>query len=261
MVYVVVLVGLAGAVSLALERGLSKLTHISWLGPGLSIWLAIGGKSLQKEALNLQCLLENEQTEPAKARLRSLVGRDTQELSRADIIRAAIESLAENTPDAVVGPLFWAALFGGPGAWAYRATNTLDAMVGYRCERYERFGWAAARLDDWLTFPPARLAAACTVCVSPLVGANAAAARHVQSLDARRHPSPNAGLLEATFAGALGVRLGGANSYRQRLELRPRLGFGPSPDLSSLRAATRLATAAACASAIVCLVVSRAVKA
>jgi adenosylcobinamide-phosphate synthase len=257
-VYVAVAVGMAATTALLLERGLARLTRMSWVGPSVSVCLAIGGKSLHQEARTLHRLLENEQTSQARARLRALVGRDTHRLSSSEMVRAAIESVAENTPDAVVGPLFWAALFGAPGAWAYRAANTLDAMVGYKCARYERFGWAAARLDDWLTFPAARLASACTVLVSPLVGADAIAARRVQALHAKRHPSPNAGLLEATFAGALGIRLGGANTYRQRLERRPQLGFGPAPGLASLDEATHLAAAAAALSCVVCLAISRA---
>jgi adenosylcobinamide-phosphate synthase len=123
---------------------------------------------------------------------------------------------------------------------AYRAANTLDAMVGYRDERYRAFGWAAARLDDALNWPVARLTAVATVAAAPLAGADARAAAGAWRRDGNRHPSPNGGQVEAAFAGALGVRLGGANRYGDAVEQRPHLGDGPPPDTAAIRRAARL---------------------
>jgi adenosylcobinamide-phosphate synthase len=141
-----------------------------------------------------------------------------------------IESVAENTCDAAVAPLLWGAVAGIPGLAAYRAVNTLDAMVGHRSPRYLRFGWACARLDDAANWVPARVTAALAVACAK--GGRFAAMRTVLR-DGAKHPSPNAGRCEAAFAGALGVRLGGTNVYGDVAEARPGLGEGgraPEPD-------------------------------
>ena len=143
--------------------------------------------------------------------------------------RAGVESLAENTSDAVVAPLFWGAVAGLPGLLGYRAVNTLDAMVGYRSARYARFGRVAARVDDVANLVPARLTAALTVLLAPLVGGRPADALRAWRRDASGHPSPNAGPVEATAAGALGLRLGGRTEYAYGVEDRPSLGDGRAP--------------------------------
>ncbi len=158
--------------------------------------------------------------------LPSLCGRDPAALDADGLVRAALESLAENTSDAQVAPLLWTAVGGAPGALVYRAINTLDAMVGYRSPKYARFGWAAARLDDVANVVPARLTAALVVVCAPLVGGSPTGAVRAWRRDAARHPSPNAGVVEAAFAGALGVRLGGPTRYPHGLEIRPALGDG-----------------------------------
>jgi adenosylcobinamide-phosphate synthase len=170
----------------------------------------------------------------------ALVARRADGLGAGELARATVESLAENTADAVAGPLVWTAVAGAPGAVAYRATNTLDAMVGYRDERYRAFGWAAARLDDVLNWPVSRLTAAATVAAAPLSGADPRGAARAWRRDGHRHPSPNGGQVEAAFAGALGVRLGGANRYGHAVEHRPQLGDGPPPDAAAIRRAARL---------------------
>ena len=159
----------------------------------------------------------------ARQRLTHLVGRDTAALPESEIARAAVESVAENTSDAVVAPLAWGALAGVPGLLAYRAANTLDAMTGHHSARYERFGWAAARLDDLLNLPGSRLAGLLTAACAPAAARETLAAWRC---DARRRPSPNAGVAEAAFAGALGIRLGGTNVYGGRVEHRAVLGGG-----------------------------------
>ena len=129
-----------------------------------------------------------------------------------------------------MAPLLWAALAGTPGVLLYRGANTLDAMIGHRSPRYAQFGWAAARLDDVLNYAGARLAGVLVVACAPLVGGSAAGAWRAWQRDAAAHPSPNAGVVEAAFAGALGLRLGGPTQYRYELQIRPTLGDGAPPD-------------------------------
>jgi adenosylcobinamide-phosphate synthase len=158
--------------------------------------------------------------------------------------RAVVESVAENTSDAVVAPLLWGAVAGIPGLVAYRAVNTLDAMVGYRSARYLRFGWAAARMDDVANWIPARITAALTAACAPLVTRTSPVfVLNVVRRDGGRHPSPNAGRCEAAFAAALGVRLGGTNVYGGVTETRPDLGDGRAPEPEDIRRAVLLSRA------------------
>ncbi|HEY0360226.1 MAG TPA: CobD/CbiB family cobalamin biosynthesis protein, partial [Mycobacteriales bacterium] len=161
------------------------------------------------------------------------------------LARATVESVAENTSDAVVAPLVWGALGGVPGLLGYRAVNTLDAMVGHRSPRYRRFGWASARLDDAVNLVPARFTAALTVAAAPIVGGSRRESWRVWRRDGRAHPSPNSGHCEASAAGALGVRLGGRNVYAGRTEDRPGLGDGPTPSIVDVGRAARLSRAVA----------------
>ena len=154
-----------------------------------------------------------------------------------------MESVAENTSDAVVGPLFWGAIAGVPGLLAYRAVNTLDAMVGHRSERYLHFGWAAARLDDLANLGPSRLTAALAVALAPVVDGRPRRRWRAWRRDGHKHPSPNAGPVEAAFAGALGRTLGGRLSYAGRVEDRPLLGDGPAPSVGDIPRAARLSAA------------------
>jgi adenosylcobinamide-phosphate synthase len=164
-----------------------------------------------------------------------------------------VESVAENTSDAVVGALFWGAVAGPGGAVAYRAANTLDAMVGRRDDRYREFGWAAARLDDALNWLPARLTAVLTA----LCSGRPRAAWAIVRRDGARHPSPNAGRAEAAFAGALGVQLGGPLSYDGATELRPELGDGPPPAAQDVRRAVRLSRRVGAAALAACALIAR----
>lgn len=133
----------------------------------------------------------------------------------------------------------------------YRAINTLDAMVGYRSPRYLRFGWAAARLDDLANYVGARVTAGLVVVCAPLIGGSPGAAVRAWRRDANRHPSPNAGVVEAAFAGALGVRLGGPTQYRHELQIRPTLGDGRTPMVADLRRAVRLSRMVQAGAAVV----------
>ncbi|MDH6113454.1 adenosylcobinamide-phosphate synthase [Kitasatospora sp. MAP12-15] len=183
-------------------------------------WTVLGGTSLTREARTIGGALRAGELTAARERLPHLCGRDPSSLDEAQIARAVVESVAENTADAVVNALVWGALAGTPGLLAFRAVNTLDAMVGHRSERYRRFGWAAARLDDVAGWPGARLTALLTVAAAP----SPRTAWQVWRRDGSAHPSPNAGQAESAFAGALGVRLGGTLRYGSRVEERPVLG-------------------------------------
>jgi adenosylcobinamide-phosphate synthase len=206
-------------------------------------WSVVGGTTLRREALVLHALLEAGDVDGARERLPHLCGRDPAGLSAAELARATVESVAENTSDAVVAPLLWGAVAGVPGLVGYRAVNTLDAMVGHRSPRYERFGWASARLDDAVNLAPARVTAALATVLAPLVGGRPGEARRVWARDGHKHPSPNAGPVEAAFAGALGRTLGGRLAYGGRVEDRPLMGNGPAPDVADIPRAARLSTA------------------
>jgi adenosylcobinamide-phosphate synthase len=218
----------------------------------LLTWTALGGASLRREALALAELVERGEIGQARGELRSLCGRDAAGLDAAELCRAVVESVAENTSDAVVGALVWGAVAGPAGVAAYRAANTLDAMFGHRSERYAAFGWASARLDDVMSWPAARLAAGLACSAAPLVGGRPGRTWRVTRRDGGAHPSPNAGRIEAAFAGALGVRLGGPLAYGARIEARPYLGDGPRPGIGDIRRAARLSSAVGCAAAVAC---------
>lgn len=219
-------------------------------------WTVLGGESLSRAGLAVAQALEAGDLTAARARLSHLCGRDPSGLDRGELARATIESLAENTSDAVVAPMWWGAVAGLPGLLGYRAVNTLDAMVGYRSERYLRFGWASARLDDAANWLPARLTGVLTVLAAPLVGGSPASAWRVLRRDGGRHPSPNAGRCEASAAGALGVRLGGTNTYGGAVESRPVLGDGRQAEPADIRRAVRLARVVGAAGAAVSALVA-----
>jgi adenosylcobinamide-phosphate synthase len=183
-----------------------------------------------------------------------IVGRDTASLGRGELSRAGVEAVAESLGDGVVAPLFWFAVFGLPGAFAYRISNTMDSMIGHKDERYLRFGWAAARFDDLLNYLPTRLMGFSCVLLAALCAkgpkAFAGAARAVRRCHAA-HKSPNAGWYEAAFAGALGIRLGGVNYYcGERIEYPLMNPEGTQASPRSLREAVSIMLAAAFFSAL-----------
>ena len=206
-------------------------------------WGALGGRSLRREARAVGECVRRGELDHAREALRSLCGRDATELDAPALCRAVVESLAENTSDAVVGALVWGAVGGPSGVVAYRAVNTLDAMFGHRDERYRAFGWSAARLDDVMNWPAARLSAALTCLVAPLVGGSPIRTLATVRRDGPSHPSPNAGRVEAAFAGALGVRLGGPLVYKGVGEVRPYLGNGRVATPGDIQRAARLSLA------------------
>jgi adenosylcobinamide-phosphate synthase len=215
-------------------------------------WAALGGRSLRREALRVADLIERDDLPGGRAALRSLCGRDADELDARGLSRAVVASVAENTSDAVVGALAWGAVGGPAGVAAYRAANTLDAMFGHRSDRYAAFGWFAAKLDDAMNWPAARLSAAITCAAAGAVGGSPATTFATVRRDGSAHPSPNAGMVEAAFAGALGVQLGGPLAYAAHVELRPRLGDGRPPEVADIRRATRLSLVVSTAAALAC---------
>jgi adenosylcobinamide-phosphate synthase len=237
------LVVLAAVAGEAFARGLRSAGAGRTAPYALLLWAALGGRSLRRAAERVATALAAGSLDDARAALPALVGRDVSELGEAEICRAVVESVAENTADAVVGPLVWGVAAGPAGVAAYRAVNTLDAMVGHRSPRYAEFGWAAARLDDVMSWPAARFGAALAALAAPVVGGSPfATARTVHRYGAL-HPSPNAGRIEAAFAGALRVQLGGSLSYAGQREERPLLGEGAPPMIAAIRDARRLSLA------------------
>ncbi len=204
----------------------------------VATWAVAAGRELRRVASCVGEMVTAGDLAAAKAELPSLVGRDPSELDAAGIAAAVIESVAENSVDAVIAPAFWAAVGGAPAAVAYRAINTMDAMVGRRNERYGNFGWAAARLDDLANYVPARIFAGL---VAVLHRDRVREILVALGRDARAHPSPNAGVAEAAMAAALGRELGGPLRYGAVTEDRPRLGDGPRPDPEDIPAAVRIA--------------------
>lgn len=193
----------------------------------LSVWListTIATKGLWQEAHQIEGLLKAHNLAGARQAVGRIVGRDVDSLDEVGIIRATVESVAENTVDAVMAPLFYGLLGGAPLALAYRAVNTLDSMVGYKNERYLYFGWAAARLDDLANHVPARLCGLLIVTSAAIWGLDAKESWRILWRDSRKHASPNSGLPEAAVAGALQVQLGGENSYQGLVSFQPYLG-------------------------------------
>ncbi len=221
----VLLVGTAaGAAWGALE--LASKWH-PWARVGVAtvlIYYGLAARGLAQHARHVLDACTNGDWEEARRRLSAIVGRDTDALPPEEIYRACTETVAENTTDGVVAPLFYAALAGPVGLWAYKAINTLDSMVGYRNARYLRFGWASARVDDAANYLPARLTWLLLALAAGLLWRRGTAALRMGWRDGRKHPSPNSAWAEATMAGALGARLGGVSTYHGMVSSKPPLG-------------------------------------
>ena len=248
------LLGALAALGVAVERTAKR--H----GPGwtavttaAATFVALGGTSLSRTGHQMAGLLDAGDVAGARRLLPSLCGRDPAALDSAGLTRAALESVAENTSDAHVAPVLWVAAGGVPAVLVYRGANTLDAMIGNRSPCYARFGWAAARFDDFANFVAARVTALLVAACAPVAGGSPSEALRAWRRDAARHPSPNAGVVEAAFAGALGVRLGGPTQYAHELEIRPTLGDGRAPEVSDLARAVRLSRAVQAAAVAVSL--------
>ena len=205
--------------------GLQRLHPlIAWLAMGYFMFTGLAVRDLAQEAGAVWRALRAQELDMARHQLSRIVGRDTDQLDTPEVVRATVETVAESTIDGILSPLFWAVIGGAPGLWAYKAINTLDSMVGHREAPYTRFGSAAARADDVANFLPARFGLCCMVIATLLVGGPARHCLRIGLRDGGKHPSPNAGIAEAAMAGALGVRLGGKNTYDGVEERRPYLG-------------------------------------
>jgi adenosylcobinamide-phosphate synthase len=207
-------------------------TYGSGLGLAVSIFLAyttLATRSLHREATAVMERLKNDDIAGARRRLAALVSRDTQDLDHSGISRALVETVAENSSDGIVAPLFYLGIGGPALALAYKAINTLDSMVGYRNARYVDFGWASARLDDVANFIPARITVLLTVVVARVVGREWKCAFVAAWEEGRNHESPNAGFPEAAMAGALGVQLGGPSVYFGQVHKKPYIGSAKEP--------------------------------
>jgi adenosylcobinamide-phosphate synthase len=220
-----------------------------WAGQAVSVlvlYTTLAARDLAQHSGAVFAALSAADLPAARRRVARIVGRDTEGLDEAGVVRAAVESVAESTVDGVTAPLFYALVFGPAGAMVYRAVNTLDSLFGHRDQRYAEFGWAAARIDDLANFLPARLTAP-LICLAALaLGQRPLGAWRVLRRDGRRHESPNAGLSEAAMAGALGVQLGGRNTYDREVLDQPIIGDPRVPlDRRHIRAANALMWATA----------------
>ncbi|MGE7273364.1 adenosylcobinamide-phosphate synthase CbiB [Brevibacillus panacihumi] len=228
-----------------------------WLSFALSAWListTIATKGLADAGLEIMRHLQAGDIPAARRSLSMVVGRDTEHLDEAEICRGAVETVAENIVDAIVSPLIYAAIGGAPLAMAYRAANTLDSMLGYKNEKYRNLGWASARFDDVANYIPARLTALLLLAASWLLRLDVRQSWQIIRRDAHLHPSPNSGLPEAAVAGALGVQLGGLNTYQGVPSERARLGDARRPlRPEDIRMTVRLMYGASMLCLLVCL--------
>ena len=187
-------------------------------------WQCFAARCLMTEAKKVVTCLETQGLAAGRRQVAMLVGRDTENLSEEQVIKAAVETVAENTSDGVVAPLLWMVLFGAAGGLLYKAINTMDSMVGYKNEKYLHFGRAAAKLDDGANYIPARLSALAMIGAAFLLKLDGRGAWRVWRRDRRNHASPNSAQTESACAGALGVRLGGDASYFGQLYKKPTIG-------------------------------------
>jgi adenosylcobinamide-phosphate synthase len=226
----------------------TRFLNIYWM------YSLLACRSLDVESSRVIKALEAGNLFEARQSLSLIVGRDTNALDTPEILRASIETVAENLSDGVVAPLFYLAIAGPAGMAAYKAINTLDSMAGYRNDRYREFGWASARLDDIANFIPARITAALIWLCAPAARGRMAPSITITLRDARFQPSPNAGYPEAAVAGALGIRLGGVNFYGGVPSRKPFLGDPLRPlSLRAFRQTRRLLYACTLtAAAIIC---------
>ena len=193
------------------------------------LYFTITPRALCRDGMEIYHLLKAGDIVAARKRLSWIVGRDTENLDESDIARGTVETIAENTTDGIISPLFWFLLFGPVGAMVYRAGNTMDSMLGYKNDRYLYFGRFAARLDDVLNYIPARITFLLFVASAAILKLDWKNAKKIGLRDAPKHPSPNGGYAEATVAGAMHVRLGGYNYYEGKPEFREYMGDPDTP--------------------------------
>ncbi|MBR5165192.1 MAG: cobalamin biosynthesis protein CobD [Ruminococcus sp.] len=217
----------------------------------------LAARCLCKESMKVCKAAEAEDTEEARKAVSMIVGRDTAVLDRDGIIRAAVETVAENTSDGVTAPLFYMGLGGAVGAFFYKSVNTMDSMIGYRDEKYADIGRFAAKLDDVQNYIPSRLTALLMSAAAPVVGLDGRNALRIWRRDRRNHASPNSAQTESACAGALHVRLAGDAWYFGKLHKKPYIGDDDRPiEAEDIRRANRLMYAAS----VLMLVISAAAR-
>lgn len=225
MVLLVVTVGVSYGAAALLLYVAGHVSPAAGFAAGVYLaWVSLAARSLHLESAKVAKALARGDLPGARLALSYIVGRETADLDEQEIVRGAVETVAENTGDGVIAPLFYLMLGGPALAIAYKAVNTLDSMVGYKNERYLEFGWASARFDDVANYIPARLTALLMVLAAPIWALSGSGAWRIMRRDGRNHSSPNSGYPEAAAAGALGVRLGGANRYFGRIVEKPTVG-------------------------------------
>jgi adenosylcobinamide-phosphate synthase len=230
VVLLVTTVGVTYAVAALLLKAAYAVSPDAGFVVGLYIaWVSLAARSLHVESGKVAQALERGDLAGARLALSYIVGRETAQLEETEIVRGAVETVAENTGDGVIAPLFYLLLGGPPLAIAYKAVNTLDSMVGYKNERYLDLGWASARFDDLANYLPARLTGLLMTLAAPICALSGSGAWRVLRRDCRNHASPNSGFPEAAAAGALGVRLGGPNSYFGQVVEKPTIGDSSRP--------------------------------
>jgi len=241
LVAVLILIGVVGIIAFVVARA-ALPWRLGWIAAALLASTLLAQRSLSQHVAHVAAALEGSGLAAGRAAVSHIVGRDTQALDEAGVARAAIESLAENFSDGVVAPALWMTVAGLPGGAIYKAINTADSMIGHRTPRHKAFGWAAARLDDLVNLPAARLAAVLIVMAAAITPtASAARAWHAVVRDAHRHRSPNAGYPEAAMAGALGLALAGPRSYQGAVVEDALMGDGRrAVDAADIRAALAL---------------------
>ena len=211
-----------------------------FIGAALMDWMGIAVTSMAKEARGVGKALEKGLPE-ARKQVARIVGRDTGNLNGEEIIKATVETVAENTTDGVISPLFWALLGGPVLLWGFKAASTLDSMVGYMDEKYRDIGWSSARLDDVMNYIPARLTAMLMVCAAFLTGMDGKNAFRIVKRDHAKHSSPNCAWSEAAAAGAMHIRLGGTHEYFGKPVEKPFIGDDDRPaEREDIRRANRL---------------------
>ena len=219
-------------------------------------WQILSVKSLKDASMKVCRSLEAGDLEAARHHVSMIVGRDTEKLDQEGIVKAAVETVAENTSDGVTAPLFYLALGGPCAGWVYKAVSTMDSMIGYRNERYLFFGRAAARMDDVLNYLPSRISAVLMILSSYLCGFDGKGAARIWRRDRRNHKSPNSAQTESVCAGALGLRLAGPASYFGKIVEKPYIGDDVRrPEPADIRRANRLLYGTAVLSLILFLTV------
>ena len=259
----VLVILLSTAVPALLLYGAYKMSP--WLFFVLHILLCyqlLAARSLRDESMKVLKALRQGNTEEARRAVSMIVGRDTSVLDEAGIIRAAVETVAENTSDGVIAPLLYMAVGGAPLGFLYKAVNTMDSMIGYRNEKYLYFGRTAARLDDVLNFLPARLSGVLMVLMSRPLGFDAGNAWKIFLRDRKKHASPNSAQTEAACAGALHIRLAGDAVYFGEVHHKPYIGDDDRPvQAQDIAFAVKLMYGAAFAALAICLLIRLAVSA